>query len=401
MSISTFTAKASLEKAKQLLDSGDVEEAKKQYLRGIQDLVYLEKHCKIESVKAQYAQSAKEYMDLYEKLLKGEITPLSTSSSITLPKNEHSEKFILQEDTKVTWGDIIGLAKAKQALKECIILPRKFPHLFTGNLKPWSGILLYGPPGTGKTQLAKAAATESKSSFFSLSSSDIVSKWLGDSEKVIKNLFIAAREKAPSVIFIDEIDSLCSTRSGVENDSIRRVKTELMLQTQGVKTTDKVLLLGATNLPWDIDSAMIRRFEKRIYIPLPEAENRLQLIKFFLGDTKTDLDEEGYEILTTLSEGFSGADIDIAIREGLMISIRKLTSTEWFKEENEIFKPASELEEGAVKMSFYDIPPEKLGEVIRKKEEFIQAFTTIKPSVSPQSLTYFQQWTKEFGESEI
>ena len=122
-----------------------------------------------------------------------------------------------------------GLESAKEALKEAIILPIKFPQLFTGARKPWKGILLYGPPGTGKSFLAKACATECESTFFSVSSSDLVSKWQGESERLVKNLFEMAREKKPSLIFIDEVDSLCGKRTEGENESSRRIKTEFLV----------------------------------------------------------------------------------------------------------------------------------------------------------------------------
>lgn len=140
---------------------------------------------------------------------------------------------IVMEKPNVRWDDVAGLEAAKEALKEAVILPIKFPHLFTGKRTPWQGILLYGPPGTGKSYLAKAVATEAnKSTFFSISSSDLVSKWLGESEKLVKNLFELAREHRPSIVFIDEVDSLCSSRSDSESESARRIKTEFLVQMQ-------------------------------------------------------------------------------------------------------------------------------------------------------------------------
>ncbi|KAF8925393.1 Vacuolar protein sorting-associated protein 4 [Haplosporangium gracile] len=167
---------------------------------------------------------------------------------------------ILSEKPNVKWSDVAGLDAAKESLKEAVILPIKFPHLFTGNRVPWKGILLYGPPGTGKSFLAKAVATEANSTFFSVSSSDLVSKWMGESERLVKQLFQMARENKPAIIFIDEVDSLCGTRGEGDSEASRRVKTEFLVQMNGVgNDMEGVLVLGATNIPWQLDSAIRRR----------------------------------------------------------------------------------------------------------------------------------------------
>lgn len=157
--------------------------------------------------------------------------------------------------------DVVGLNRAKQLLKEAVLMPMKYPHLFTGLLEPWKGILLFGPPGTGKTMLAKAVATECKTTFFNISASSIVSKWRGDSEKLVRLLFELARYHEPSTIFLDEIDSIMSERTSEgEHEASRRMKTELLLQLDGlVKGKERVFLLAASNLPWDLDSALLRR----------------------------------------------------------------------------------------------------------------------------------------------
>ena len=199
---------------------------------------------------------------------------------------------ILVDKPNIRWDDVAGLEVAKEALKEAVILPIKFPHLFTGKRTPWRGILLYGPPGTGKSYLAKAVATEAKSTFFSVSSSDLVSKWQGDSERyayllcflvhslnrhsvpasyfplitrvrccrLVKQLFQMARESKPAIIFIDEVDSLAGTRNEGESEGSRRIKTEFLVQMNGVGHDDTgVLVLGATNIPWQLDPAIKRR----------------------------------------------------------------------------------------------------------------------------------------------
>lgn len=255
------------------------------------------------------------------------------------------------EKPNVRWDDVAGLEAAKEALKEAVILPIKFPHLFTGKRTPWQGILLYGPPGTGKSYLAKAVATEAnKSTFFSVSSSDLVSKWLGESEKLVKNLFELAREHRPSIVFIDEVDSLCGSRSENESESARRIKTEFLVQMQvrqikapskcawllcflqGVGTNNKdVLVLGATNIPWCLDSAIRRRFEKRIYIPLPEAPARGKMFRLHLGNTPHELTDADFQKLADVTNGYSGADIAICVREALMSPIRKVQTATHFK----------------------------------------------------------------------
>lgn len=171
------------------------------------------------------------------------ITEHSSDGSATIGKkkktneiDEEEEKLqnalsqaIVTESPNVKWSDVSGLEAAKEGLREAVVTPIKFPHWFTKERQPWRGILLYGPPGTGKSYLAKACATECAGTFFSISSSDLVSKWVGQSERLIRQLFKMAREKKPSIIFIDEIDSLCSSRKEDENDSSRRIKTEFLV----------------------------------------------------------------------------------------------------------------------------------------------------------------------------
>lgn len=231
---------------------------------------------------------------------------------------------IVTEKPNVKWSDIAGLEGAKEALKEAVILPVRFPQLFEGKRKPWRGILLYGPPGTGKTYLAKACATEADSTFFSVSSSDLVSKWQGESERLVKQLFQMARDAKPSIVFIDEIDSLCGSRSEGEAESSRRIKTEFLVQMQGVgQDMDGVLVLGATNVPWELDSAIRRRFQKRIYIHLPDAPARAHLFKVTLGNTPHNLTDEDFKYLGDESDNMSGSDISVVVNEAMMEPVRK------------------------------------------------------------------------------
>jgi len=187
---------------------------------------------------------------------------------------------IVSEKPDVKWEDVAGLQGAKNAIQEAVIMPIKFPNFFTGIVRPWKGILLYGPPGTGKTMLAKACANEVDSTFFSMSSSDLISKYVGESAKLIATLFNMARDEESSVIFIDEVDSLVGTRQEGENEATRQVKTEFLVQMDGVGSgRGKLLILAATNIPWGLDDAFLRRFQKRVYIDLPDYEARRYLLE--------------------------------------------------------------------------------------------------------------------------
>lgn len=322
------------------------------------------------------------------------------------------EGAILIEKPNVKWSDVAGLDAAKEALKEAVILPIKFPHLFTGKRTPWKGILLYGPPGTGKSFLAKAVATEANNSkFFSVSSSDLVSKWLGESEKLVKNLFMLARENKPSIIFIDEIDSLCSSRSDNESESARRIKTEFLVQMQGVgNDTEGILVLGATNIPWVLDAAIRRRFEKRIYIPLPEEHARTHMFRLHLGNTPNHLSEEDFKNLGKRTEGYSGADISIVVRDALMQPVRKVQTATHFKRArgpcradpnvmvDDLLTPCSPGSAGAIEMSWMDVPGDKLMEPIVSMGDMLRSLATSKPTVNDEDLKKLRDFTEDFGQ---
>lgn len=242
-----------------------------------------------------------------------------------LPKgvDENAAKQIFNEivvqGDEVHWDDVAGLDIAKNALKEAVVYPFLRPDLFMGLREPARGMLLFGPPGTGKTMLARAVATESRSTFFSISASSLTSKYLGESEKLVRALFSLAKALAPSIIFVDEIDSLLSSRGGGEHEATRRIKTEFLIQwsdlqraAAGREQSDKekergdasrVLVLAATNLPWAIDEAARRRFVRRQYIPLPEDETRGTQLRTLLGHQKHGLSEDDIQELISLTDG--------------------------------------------------------------------------------------------------
>lgn len=315
---------------------------------------------------------------------------------------------ILSEKPNVKWLDIAGLDAAKEALKEAVILPVKFPHLFKGKRKPVSGILLYGPPGTGKSYLAKAVATEANSTFFSVSSSDLVSKWMGESERLVKQLFSMAREQKPSIIFIDEVDALCGPRGEGESEASRRIKTELLVQMNGVgNDADGVLVLGATNIPWQLDSAIRRRFERRIYIALPDPEARLEMFKLNIGETQCTLTPQDYHTLANITEGYSGHDIAVVVKDALMQPIRKIQSATHFKRIDSIdeetgesfvqYQPCSPGDADAIEMNWMELEGDQLKEPDLCLTDFLKAVKTNKPTVNQQDLDKFVEFTNDFG----
>ncbi|KEH29865.1 AAA-type ATPase family protein [Medicago truncatula] len=312
---------------------------------------------------------------------------------------------IVREKPNVKWNDVAGLESAKQSLQEAVILPVKFPQFFTGKRRPWRAFLLYGPPGTGKSYLAKAVATEADSTFFSVSSSDLVSKWMGESEKLVSNLFEMARESAPSIIFVDEIDSLCGTRGeGNESEASRRIKTELLVQMQGVGHNDqKVLVLAATNTPYALDQAIRRRFDKRIYIPLPDLKARQHMFKVHLGDTPHNLTESDFEHLARKTEGFSGSDIAVCVKDVLFEPVRKTQDAMFFfKSPEGMWIPCGQKQQNAVQVTMQDLATQGLASKILpppiSRIDFDKVLARQRPTVSKSDLDVHERFTKEFGE---
>ncbi|KAL2216178.1 putative AAA family ATPase [Thermoascus aurantiacus ATCC 26904] len=306
-----------------------------------------------------------------------------------LPKgvDPHAARQILNDivvrGDEVHWDDIAGLDAAKKALKEAVVYPFLRPDLFSGLREPARGMLLFGPPGTGKTMLARAVATESKSTFFSVSASSLTSKWHGESEKLVRALFGLAKAMAPSIIFVDEIDSLLSSRSsGSEHEASRRSKTEFLIQWSDLQRAaagrehdgdaSRVLVLAATNMPWDIDEAARRRFVRRQYIPLPEREIREQQIRKLLSHQKHELTDDDIEVLVQVTEGYSGSDITALAKDAAMGPLRNLGE------------------------ALLHTPMEKIRPI--RFKDFEASLYSIRPSISRDGLKQYEDWARRFGE---
>ncbi|XP_075059658.1 spastin isoform X1 [Mixophyes fleayi] len=285
---------------------------------------------------------------------------------------------IVDSGPSVKFADIAGQDLAKQALQEIVILPSIRPELFTGLRAPARGLLLFGPPGNGKTMLAKAVAAESNATFFNISAASLTSKYVGEGEKLVRALFSVARELQPSIIFIDEVDSLLCERREGEHDASRRLKTEFLIEFDGVQSggDDRVLVMGATNRPQELDDAVLRRFTKRVYVSLPNEETRLLLLQNLLSKQGSPLTQKELTQLARLAEGYSGSDITALAKDAALGPIREL------KPEQVKNMSASEMRN-------------------IKYADFLNSLKKIKCSVSASTLESYIRWNKEFGDTTV
>ncbi|RDD44344.1 Spastin [Trichoplax sp. H2] len=283
---------------------------------------------------------------------------------------------IVDDKPGVNFNDIAGLELAKQALNEIVILPSLRPELFTGLRAPARGLLLFGPPGNGKTMLAKAVASEAKAKFFNISASSLTSKYVGESEKLVRALFSVARELQPAIIFIDEVDSLLCERKDGENESSRRLKTEFLIAFDGVMASseERILVMGATNRPQELDDAALRRLVKRVYVPLPSFETRKQLFEKLLAKHSCPLNKRDIGQLARLTEGYSCSDLTALARDAALGPIRELSPTQ-----------------------VQSVAVNQMRNIVLK--DFMDSLKRIRKSVPPGSIAQFESWNSEYGVS--
>nr|CAD7262210.1 unnamed protein product [Timema shepardi] len=282
---------------------------------------------------------------------------------------------ILEGGSPIHWEDIAGQEVAKQALQEMVIYPALRPELFTGLRTPSRGLLLFGPPGNGKTLLARAVATECSATFFSISAASLTSKFVGEGEKLVRALFAVARELQPSIIFIDEVDSLLSERREGEHEASRRLKTEFLVEFDGLPSSpeERVLVMAATNRPQELDEAALRRFSKRIYVCLPDHATRIVLLRKLLSKHNSPLAHNELERLARLTDGYSGSDLTSLAKDAALGPIRELNPEQ-----------VRCLDPGNVRnINFQD---------------FLDSLKRIRRSVSPTSLLAYEKWNQSYGD---
>ena len=317
---------------------------------------------------------------------------------------EMVEREVVDMNPNVSFDDIAELDTAKRALTEAVVLPLLMPDFFVGIRRPWKGVLLYGPPGTGKTLLAKALATQGKTTFFNVSPTTFASKWKGESEKLVRILFEMARFYAPSTIFIDEVDSVGTKRSDGESEASKKVLAEMLVQMDGISELNAgknnneensdsngkeeikpkfVMVLGATNMPWDLDDALRRRFEKRIYIPLPNKIGREQMFNINFKGIKLSNDVN-IDTLVQKTEGYSGHDISSVCREASLMNMRRKLMSE--NGTMDILQMANNKENF---LNDLEAPV--------SQSDILSAIKNISKSVSSNDVKKFEEWTYMFS----
>lgn len=282
---------------------------------------------------------------------------------------------VLDKGAGVSFDDIGGMENAKQVLQEIVILPAVRPELFTGLRAPCRGLLLFGPPGNGKTLLAKAIATESKAVFLNITAATLTSKYIGEGEKLVRAMFAVARELQPAIIFIDEIDSLLCERKENEHESVRRLKTEFLTAFDGViaEADERILIMGATNRPWELDDAALRRLVKRILVPLPDSNTRLAILKNLLSkQSNVSMTDRDFDAVVKAADGYSGSDLTQLAKDAALMPIREYTPEQ-----------------------LISIPADQIRGV--SKNDFETSLKAIRPSVSPKTLTQFIEWNSKYG----
>ncbi|OEU48606.1 MAG: hypothetical protein BA871_08005 [Desulfuromonadales bacterium C00003096] len=375
------------EKAKKYYNSGAYGKASEEYLN-------CSKYCEILVKKTEDEAKKKEYYNAFEKFVDASVklkkmkTVVGSETKRAREETETEEGFesYIREnlmhrnnETLPSWADIGGLEKTKNTIKESIVLAyARTPERV--EIEGWRNILLFGPPGTGKTLLAAATAQGLDAAFLNVKAGQVLSKYYGESPKIVNALFDVARAESPAVIFFDEIDSIALSRGAEIDEATRRVLSSLLTELDGLSGTEKfVLFLASTNTPWDIDDAVISRFEKRIYVPLPDEDARRCILRIQLENKGFVFDD--YDWLVEKTAGYSGRDIKVLCKEGVYNMVRELNPG-----------VADLADAGLDEIKRFEIKTRNVD-----RGDFENAFVRMKPASTGDMVKQYVEWNDMFG----
>jgi len=296
---------------------------------------------------------------------------------------------IYVEVPEVHWADIGGLEEVKEELREVVEYPLKFSEAYENvGIEPPKGILLFGPPGTGKTMLAKAVATESGANFIAVRGPEILSKWVGESEKAIREIFRKARQAAPTIIFFDEIDAIAPMR-GISSDSgvTERIVNQLLAEMDGIEKLENVIIIAATNRPDILDPALLRpgRFDRLIYVPPPDKNARKDILRVHTRNVSL-AEDVSLDELAEKTEGYTGADIAALVREATLRAIREEMTECMKKADQTVTKNGNEERIAKIKECMKENVP------LVERRHFDIALKKVRPSVTTDMVQFYQNW---------
>ncbi len=363
-----------IEEAKELEKKGKHRDAGEHYLRA--SAIYRRIAYDSPVGKAEEMFDMASQYEGFSKVLVNKARIRSMKDAPDEEKDKLIDSLIVSQKPDTDWNHIGGLEELKQEIKEAIVLP--FVRGKPMYVKAPRTILLYGPPGTGKTLLAKASCNTLNATFFEARISSLLSKYFGESNKLINALFAKAKKMQPSLIFMDELDSIAVSRDSNVDESTRRVLGQLLTEIEGFNTNqqDTILIMGATNKPWDLDDAIVSRFQKKIYVPLPDLVARKIILQIHLEGA--DISRIDLSRLAERTEGFSGRDISNLCQEAIIKMVRETNPN---------------LENLTVR----ELESYSLGHRPLTEEDFEEAFSKIKPSAQAGSIEKYEEWKRQFG----